>query len=226
MSVMATRLFQTRTGSPSVECTNMKLAVVPLLLVLSASCASTHNQVIDGVPGQIVVVAETDSPYWRSWINLYIPRGLNDYARYQIATASGDASYKLAIRLVNADSRPSGFSAYQYGATINYQTMVEVEAVFLDPGNRSVWSWSGWANSGSGAQSMKRIAKMLGKAMADAGLLAPSYYKSVLPPPKEPKEFGGHTEFGAHAYAFHFLPTGPSTCGTGRASESARAPSF
>lgn len=163
----------------------MKRAIVLLFLALSISCARTNRQVVGAVPGQIAVVAETDSPYWRYWIRFYVPRGVNDYAHYQIATAAGDAPYKLVVRLVGASSRASGVRGDRYGATINYQTMAEVEVVFLGPGDRKVWSWSGWADSGSGAQSMKMVAKMLGKAMVEAGLLAPSYYKPA-PLPTEP----------------------------------------
>jgi hypothetical protein len=80
---------------------------------------------------------------------------------------------------VNADSYVSGFSANTYGAGVNYRTRVEVEAAFVDQNNRSVWSWSGWADYNSGEKSMKKIAKMLGEAMSKEGLLVPSYYTST-----------------------------------------------
>ena len=153
----------------------MKRAIVLTLLLLTASCAHTPPPP-DAVPGRISVVADTKSPYWRSWINHYVPRGVNDYAHYQIVDGSRDTPYRLVVRVVNSDSYISGYSANTYGARANYRTRVEVEAEFLDKNNRSVWSWSGWADYNSGEASMKKIAKMLGAAMSKDGLLAPSYY--------------------------------------------------
>jgi len=158
----------------------MKRAITLALIFLSASCAHTPSPP-DAVPGRIAVVADTKSPYWKSWINHYVPKGVNDYAHYQIVDGSRDAPYKLVIRVVNADSYISEFSTDRYGAEVNYRTRVEVEAVFLDENSRSVWSWSGWADFSSGEKSMKKIAKMLGEAMSKGGLLVPSYYTSASP---------------------------------------------
>lgn len=156
----------------------MKRAIVLALLLLVASCAHTPPPP-DAVPGRISVVAVTKSPYWRSWINHYVPRGVNDYAHYQIVDGSKDTPYRLVVRVVGSDSYISGFSTNAYGARANYRTRVEVEAEFLDQNNRSVWSWSGWADYNSGEKSMKKIAKLLGAAMSKNGLLVPSYYTSI-----------------------------------------------
>lgn len=153
----------------------MKLAIVLILLLLSASCTHTPPP-LDAVPGRISVVADTKSPYWRTWIYHYIPRGVNDRAHYQIVDGSKDAPYKLVVRVVNAESYISGFSTGQYGGRAYYRTRVEVEVDFLDSNNHSVWSWSGWASYNSGKKAMKRIAKLLGVAMLKEGLLEPSYY--------------------------------------------------
>ena len=152
----------------------MNRAIVLALLLLSTSCV--HTPPPDAVPGRISVVADTKSPYWRSWINHYVPRGVNDYAHYPIVDGSRDAPYRLVVRVVNADSYISGFSVNTHGAKAKYRTKIEVEAEFLDQNNRSVWSWSGWADEKSGEKSMKKIAKMLGAVMSKNGLLAPSYY--------------------------------------------------
>lgn len=152
--------------------------VVLTITLLTVSCV--HIPPPPGaIPGRITVVTDTNSPYWRSWINHYVPRGVNDYAHYQIVDGNNDAPYKLLVHIVNADSYISGYSANRYGASANYRTRLEVEVMFLDQNSHSIWSWSGWADYDSGAQSMKKIAKRLGKAMSEEGLLVPSYYPTT-----------------------------------------------
>jgi hypothetical protein len=150
-------------------------------LSLFIACAHTPPPP-DAVPGRLSVVANTNSPYYRTLIDNYIPKGVNDYAGFNIVDDLDSAPYRLVIQIVNADSYVSGYSANMYGGGFNYRTRLEVEANFYNPNNRIVWSWSGWADYGSANKSMKAIAKMVGKQMQKDGLLAPIYYRPDPPP--------------------------------------------
>jgi len=154
----------------------MKKAILLIFLLLNLACAA-HMPPPDAIPGRISVVTDTKSPYWKSWINHYIPRGVNDYAHYKIVDGSNEAPYKLNVSVLNANSYVSGISDK---GGVNYRTMVEVEAELLDQDNHEIWSWAGWADYYSGAASMKAIAKMIGKEMSKAGLLKPSYYVTTI----------------------------------------------
>ena len=158
----------------------MKRLVVLLLVLPSIAWAQKQfPPSLVSISGRISVIADTTSPYWKSLINTYIPRGVNKIARYPIIAGSIDAPYKLVVKVVNADTYISGISGNEHHANVKYRTRVEVEVNFLDMNNKIVWTWSGWADYSSANRSMSKIAKMLGQDMSKDGLLEPSYYTST-----------------------------------------------
>lgn len=145
------------------------------------------------VPGRIALVADTQSPYWNSLIQKYVPARFNYFAGYKIIDGSPDAPFKLKVWILNADKQVSGFTApdFIFGTSVRTKTKVEIKAVLLDQNNNEVTSWAYWDEDSSEDTSINALATSMAKAFRNAGFLAPSFYTSRMPAQAAPRPADG-----------------------------------
>ncbi|GEM_PF-4483297 len=158
-----------------------KLLIISVLIISAIGCSHIRTAP-EGATTQIRLVAEiTDSPFWKSIVQKYVPLQINAHARYQIVCLYDDMPYKLHFRLIRSTGyQSSGYDFISGYPTTNYQTMVEVEATLYNSLNQQVWTWSGWATRKSPQNAMNEVAALLARSMKKDGLLSPEYYKNDL----------------------------------------------
>jgi hypothetical protein len=157
---------------------NLSYKTVSVLLAVIALYSCAHKAPDGAVPGRITVSSVNNSPYQTTWINHYVPKGINDYAYYPIVDGSNDAPYILGVTILNSNSNVAGFTPTYSGTKVVYRVRIEYQASLSDFTGKNVWTRTGWAEHNSESNAIYTMAKGIGKAMAEDGLLDPGYYST------------------------------------------------
>lgn len=160
--------------TPMENHTPIQFLLVLFTIMLLVGCA--HKPPEGAVPGRISINSLNNTPYQTSWINHYVPRGINDYAHYPIVDESRDAPYVLNINILSSNSNIVGFTPSYSGTNVVYRVRIEYQVAFSDMDGKIVWTHTGWAEHNSESNAIYVMAKIIGREMANAGLLKPSYF--------------------------------------------------